>query len=183
MAGYVAKWNLKAVEGRVEAQVAHGLGRAAQYLAKRIKENVSRPGVKATTPFGSTTVMGKRVMRGATGGDIVRVSRPGEFPRLRTGIFRASIRAEIVEGSRGLAYKVGSDLAQAASLELGSLNMKPRPYLRSTLAQERGEMRAVFLGAASQTRMPPTSSELTEEDVARGRKNVFFEEPPAMGES
>lgn len=182
MAGYVAKWNLKAVESQVEAQVARGLGRAAQYLAKRIKENVSRPGVKATTPFGSTTVMGKRVMRGTTGGDIVRISRPGEPPRLRTGIFRASIRAEMIEGSRGLAYKVGSDLSQAASLELGSRRMKPRPYLRSTLAQERGEMRAVFMGGATQTRTVPTSSEVTEEDVVRGRKSVFFQEPPAMGE-
>lgn len=180
--GYVAKWNLKAVLDQTEAQAARGLGRAAQYLTKRIKENVSRPGVKATTPFGSTHVMGKRVMRGTTGGDIVRISRPGEPPRLRTGIFRASIRAEMVEGSRGLAYKVGSDLQQAASLELGSRNMKPRPYLRSTLAQEGSEMKAVFMGAATQTGMRPASSELTEEDVERGRKNAFFEEPPAVGE-
>lgn len=182
MAGYVAKWNLKAVVDQTEAQAARGLGRAAQYLVKRIKENVSRPGVKATTPFGSTTVMGKRVMRGATGGDIVRISRPGESPRLRTGIFRASSRAEIVEGSRGLAYKVGSDLPQAASLELGSRNMKPRPYLRSTLAQERSEMRAVFMGAATQTHAAPMSSELTSEDIERGTKNVFFQEAPAVGE-
>lgn len=182
MAGFVAKWNLKAVEGQVEAQVAHGIGRVAQYYVKRVKENVSRPGVKATTPFGSTNVMGKRVLRGATGGDIVRISRPGEPPRLRTGIFRASIRAEMVEGSRGLAYKCGSDLPQAASLELGSRYMKPRPWLRSTLAQERSEMRAVFMGAAAQTSVRPASSELTEEDVDRGRKNAFFEEPPAVGE-
>lgn len=182
MAGYVATWNVAAVVGQVEEQVARGVGRMAQYLAKRIKENLSRPGVKATTPFGSTTVMGKRVMRGAMGGDIVRISRPGEPPRLRMGELWTSIRAEQLD-AKGLVYKVGSDLPQAASLELGSRHMKPRPYLRSTLAQERDEMRAIFLGGAAQGSAAQfASSELTEEDVERGRKNVFFQEPPAMGE-
>lgn len=181
MAGYVATWNLEAVEGRVEEQVARGLGRAAQYLAKRIKENIGRPGVKATTPFGSTTVMGKRVERGTPGGDIVRISRPGEFPRKRLGDLQSSIRGEQID-AKGLLYKVGSALAKAASIELGSRHMQPRPYLRATLAQERDELRAIFLGGAAQSRAGSASSELTAEDVERGEKNEFFESPPAMGE-
>ncbi len=188
MASFVTSWKTTEFMEEMDKAVAKGVGRAAQFLARRIKERISRPGVKKTTPFGSTRVRGKRVRRGTAGGDITRVSRPGEPPRKRLGMLRNSIRAE-KHNRTGTVYRVGSKLRYAAALELGtSRGLKPRPYLRSTLAQERLALRNAILTGIKGTKFlrplhgTPSSSELTTDDVDRGRSNVHFAEPPDVGE-
>lgn len=184
---WLGTWNADAVVGATQEQLARGVGRAAQYLARRIKERISRPGVLKTQRFGASRLGGKRVARGTPGADIIRISRPGEPPRKRTGQLRASIRAEKVDAA-GLLYRVGSHLKKARWLELGTVKMKPRPFLRTTLSAERLNMRVIMLASISGARLnvprhtAPASSELTAEDVDRGSKNAFFQAPPAMGE-
>lgn len=190
MARYVAKWNVDGILKISREALSTGLARASQHLASRIKQEISRPGVLKTRKFGTSFVAGKRVPRGTEGADIVRISRPGEPPRKRTGMLRSSIRAEkVLDSGEYIAYKIGSDVAYAASLELGNRRgLKPRPYLRSTLATELDTLRQILIDTARKTyKRPeriklPASSELTKEDIERGRRNVHYAEPPAMGE-
>jgi len=184
---FVATWNAEEIVGATQEQMARGVGQAAQYLARRVKERISRPGVMKTQRFGTSRLGGKRVARGTPGADIIRISRPGEPPRKRTGQLRASIQAEPI-GTTGLLYRVGSHLKKARWLELGTVKMKPRPFLRSTLSAERLNTRVIMLASAGGARLniprhaASASSELTAEDVTRGSKNAWFQQPPAMGE-
>ena len=189
--GWVGYWAPEKFVAKTEKQVARGMAKAAALLVREAKNLVSRPGVKKTTPFGTTKVGGKRVARGTEGGDIVRVSRPGEPPRRRTGALMGAIHMEQTD-EKGLEYKVGVPhgvVPYALALELGYMarNLKPRPYLRAALARVSREMSQVIIATAKSKFQRPaletwSSAELTGEDVARGRKNVFFQEPPAMGE-
>jgi HK97 gp10 family phage protein len=61
-------------------------------------------------------------------------STAGNPPHKDTGTLRSSIAHQMEAGPSGL---VGSALAYARHLELGTKKMAPRPYLRRTLAQEK----------------------------------------------
>ena len=68
-------------------------------------------------------------------------SRPGEAPRVVTGTLRSNITHQVlvdkgdVIGIFGVRKGIASKYAPA--LEFGSRKMKPRPFLRPTLMQNR----------------------------------------------
>ncbi len=62
------------------------------------------------------------------GGETIRASKEGEPPRRRTGILRASIKGEPIDG-QGLVWKVGTVLGYGRILEL----FRKRRYLKPTL--------------------------------------------------
>lgn len=66
----------------------------------------------------------------------------GEPPAVRTGRLRASITFEVDKGN--LVGRVGSDVEYAPYLELGTVYMEPRPYLRRQLHQNRDWIRKQF---------------------------------------
>lgn len=65
-------------------------------------------------------------------------SLPGEYPRKQTGDLRRRITYEVDKDS--LVAHVGTNLLYGKFLELGTKKMRPRPFLRRTLAAERDEL-------------------------------------------
>ena len=57
-------------------------------------------------------------------------SRPGEPPHVDTGRLRASISTITNVGLRQVVTRVGTNVRSGRELELGTLSIKPRPWLR-----------------------------------------------------
>lgn len=79
----------------------------------------------------------KRSMIGGstrTAGGIQHIpSRPGDPPRVVTGRGRASITHEVERQGRSIVARVGSNVVYMRFLELGTIHMEPRPWLRPAL--------------------------------------------------
>lgn len=114
--GYKVRWFGPKLRGRVDARVGQNLWKAAHHVANETKINLST----AYPP----------------------ASSPGEFPHLRTGALRASIQPE-VDFAQQTAI-VGSDLEYSRYLETGTTKMDPRPFLTTTLEQERTTIRRIL---------------------------------------
>jgi HK97 gp10 family phage protein len=63
-----------------------------------------------------------------------RASAPGAPPAVDLGRLRSSINHRLGTDSRGLFAVVGTKVAYARALELGTSRMAPRPFLRPALA-------------------------------------------------
>jgi len=68
----------------------------------------------------------------------------GESPNTDTGALIRSISTEVKEG----AVFVGTTLKYAESLEFGTVNMKPRPFLYKALAAKQAKINQMFIKAA-----------------------------------
>jgi hypothetical protein len=64
-------------------------------------------------------------------------SVPGYGPSVRTGLLRGSITWRPGIDARGAYVDVGSAVEYAAFVELGTVYMEPRPYLRPALEAAR----------------------------------------------
>jgi hypothetical protein len=181
---YVVKWNPEPFLAATKQQLATGVRNAAMYLTREVKVAVSRPGLMVSRPFGVTKAGGKEVPRGE--GDITRVSRPGEPPRVRTGQLMSSINAQKLDAT---SWKVGSPLKKAFWLEVGTRNMAPRPFLRTTLRRAAPTMQLLMLGPVKGLKRSqvPVSSELLSEDeprairTAQWKPKLYQGPAPAMG--
>lgn len=75
------------------------------------------------------------------GGTIIGLdpSLPGEPPKKITSQLQNSIRQKVVKTTRSVVGLIGTDLEKGAALELGNRSgtLKPRPYLRPTLMEQR----------------------------------------------
>ena len=108
-----------------------GLTLAAVTLEGAIKLELSRPG--------SGRIYGRH-----------QASAPGDPPAPDTGTLRASIGHE----QTGDTVRVGSSLAQAGTLEFGTVRagrgrrtvIEPRPFMRPALARVRGQLTADVAG-------------------------------------
>lgn len=140
---YAAHLNFdRLAESKLEAG-KRGLAQAAIWLTGEYKRILSLPG-----PFsgGFTGIARKRQLeRIAKAGETERASLPGEPPRRRTGILRASVINESTEG--GLVQRVGSPLEYAFWLEFGTVNMEPRPWLRPGLRMNAERLGDIVLAA------------------------------------
>lgn len=141
-------WQGPAVLKRVHDLIARRLDSAAIHLQNQIKAEISLPGtggaVRAlrrfklmpweSVAYAELTGRKRRLYRrGRTIYGLVR-SKPGEPPRKQYGHLRRSITHQ-TDRKELVAY-VGSNLAYARFLELGTSKMLPRPYLRSTFYRE-----------------------------------------------
>jgi phage gpG-like protein len=64
-----------------------------------------------------------------------QASAPGQPPAVDTGRLRASIVWELGKNSTGLYAEVGTNVAYALGLEVGTARVQPRPFLRPSLAE------------------------------------------------
>jgi len=106
-----------------------GLARAVVHLHTRLLERLNVPNTGT---------------RGRRGGTVYRnPSRPGEPPRKITGWLQRNVVYELDVG--GLKARVGlaANATYGAYLELGTHRVRPRPWLLSTLEQERPYMAAL----------------------------------------
>ena len=72
-------------------------------------------------------------------------SKPGDPPHKQHGRLRASITYDVIDDASGhVVGRVGTNLDYGRYLELGTRNMKPHPWLRRSLMECRGEIRAIL---------------------------------------
>lgn len=72
-------------------------------------------------------------------------SKPGDPPHKQHGRLRASITYDVSDDASGhVVGRVGTNLDYGRYLELGTRKMKPRPWLRRSLMESRGEIRAIL---------------------------------------
>ena len=95
------------------------------FVRDRVKEKLNRGQPTRTTPGGS--IIG------------LDPSLPGEPPKKITSQLQNSIRQGVSSTTNTVVGLIGSDLKKAAPLELGNRDgtLKPRPYLRPTLMEQR----------------------------------------------
>lgn len=87
-------------------------------------------------------------------------SKPGEPPAIDTGVLRASIMSNVKVKSNEVIGKVGPDVEHIATkaeagtdveyglyLELGTVKMQPRPFLRPALRRQQGNIKKIFRNA------------------------------------
>lgn len=74
-------------------------------------------------------------------------SRPGEYPRKQTGHLRRTITYEVDEAT--MTARIGTNLLYGKFLELGTIRMKARPFLRKTLMAERGPVGRLLAGGVA----------------------------------
>ena len=107
-------WHQKKVEGLTKAQVIRGIAKATLAIEREAKISISKSAGRSTGPRGGTVWL--------------TPSKPGDPPHIRTGLLKSSIGHDFQEG--GLVGRVGTDLKYGKFLELGTVNMEARPYLR-----------------------------------------------------
>lgn len=117
----------------VQAELAKRLERAAIHLANAIKMKLNR-----SQPYHITNSSGGRHYHGED------PSKPGEPPKKVTGFLQRSITYAMERDRQ--AARVGTNLEYGAVLELGGVNVAPRPYLRSTLIEESERINQILGG-------------------------------------
>jgi HK97 gp10 family phage protein len=103
------KWYGKEFLQKLKEEQAKNLERAAIHVKNKVKENIS----DAYPP----------------------ASSPEDFPHRRDGELRRSMAHEVDKDK--LVARVGTNKVYGRHLELGTSKMKKRPFLRTTLAEER----------------------------------------------
>ena len=124
---------------------AAAMTKAALMLERFIKKSF-KPG------FGRTYKRGKKQHR---------ASSPGQPPAVDTGVLRASVAHTVKKQGQGVVGEVGTDtdyirersvgtdVNYGLYLELGTINMGPRPWLRPALKQNEAKIEAIFKKANS----------------------------------
>ena len=151
MAGGISHWYDDKVNRAANRETIRILEKACVLVTRSVKESMREPksGKEYRKPS-KTTISGGKVRR--TKGATWIASAPGEAPSARhTGNLISSIAWDVGEEGGQLIGRVGT-LGEteggrplyALYLELGTANMKPRPYLRPTLEKNAAEIQKMF---------------------------------------
>ena len=139
MAGGISKWNGDAVNAAAARETVRILTEASRLVLREVQESMRQD---------KTGIVYKKANTKATW----QASAPGEAPSARhTGNLLASMDFDVGEENGILIGRVGT-LGEgktgmptyAAMLELGTVNMAPRPYLVPALEAKAAEIRALF---------------------------------------
>lgn len=127
------KWNGDKYVSALEKQLGDNLERAAIHLTNAMKEKVNR-----AEPYQRYTGDKGIWYKGE------EPSLPGEPPKKIRGDLQRSIAYEMSSDRKSV--KVGSNLDYARYLELGTSKMEARPFIRSTLDEERDKINNILAG-------------------------------------
>ena len=120
--------------------------KSALMLEGYIKKSLSKPG------------LGRRYKR-TKKGKYHRASLPGQPPAVDFGVLRASVGHAITASSDKILgevgtdidkmrahknFEIGSDVNYGLYLELGTINMRPRPWLRPALRKNEAKIEKIF---------------------------------------
>lgn len=114
------EWNGDAFAADLAKQLGDNLEKAAIFYKGKVKEAINRSQDKEGTGLNT---------RG------LDPSQPGEPPKKLTGFLQRSI-AHAMSSDRQQAF-VGSNLDYSLYLEIGTVKMAARPFLRRTLAENK----------------------------------------------
>ena len=111
-------------------------------MSVKTKRNPKALDIILTEVAAHTHTIGKQVEQNAKrsmkDGGIPHVpSRPGEPPHIDTKTLHDSIMTETQKESDSVETRVGTNVKYGLYLELGTVKMLPRPFLRPALAKER----------------------------------------------
>lgn len=136
MAGKLT-WDGDRARARIEAELTRRLQRAAKVVWGRAKQliNVDGTGVRATSA-------GKGKARKRKGSLIYGAdpSKPGDPPHKQRGHLLRSVAWEV----SGLVARIGTNLDYGRFLELGTVKMAARPWLRRALNETRDEVKRIL---------------------------------------
>jgi HK97 gp10 family phage protein len=126
--------NFQAFEDKIERQVLRNLDAAGFFLVSQIRPMISTPSrtVSHVPRFKGDQLVGMKKVLGPRGSNR---SKPGEPPHKDYGRLRASIARETVPNGSSPRCFVGSALPHAKFLELGTVKMAARPFLRRALGE------------------------------------------------
>ena len=130
-------WNGAAARKLIEEKTQRKINAAAILVTSHAKKLISVPGTGERRGGNVTpTRSGSRARRiyGAF------PSAPGEPPHKQTGRLRGSVTWEPGK----LRARVGTNVKYGRYLELGSGRLKPRPWLKRSLAEMAASIRALF---------------------------------------
>jgi len=122
-------WHGDKLRQQLEAEMGRRLDAAATVVQGHAKQLVGREGAEPTG--------------GKKGGKLIygaRRSAPGEPPMKQTGRLQTSVANE----RTGLIARVGTNVLYGRWLELGTSQMAARPWLRRSLVECMGTIRALI---------------------------------------
>jgi len=129
--------NVKRVNGALESGVSRNVEQAAELFRQELNKTLrgNRSGREYRVPGGTSRTY--------------TASAPGEPPARRTGTLANSFDTAKTSPTRML---VGSPLVYARLLEIGTRDIRPRPYFRKTFDANQRRIRAVLARQAIEGR-------------------------------
>jgi len=104
-------------------QLVKNMAVATIFVRDKVKTKLNRG--QPTRTFQSGSIIG------------LDPSSPGEPPKKITAQLQNSIRTKVIRGKDRIIGLVGTNLKKGRWLEFGTSKMKPRPYLRPTLSENK----------------------------------------------
>ncbi|KKL19812.1 hypothetical protein LCGC14_2461710 [marine sediment metagenome] len=104
-------------------QLEKNMAVATIFVRDKVKKKLNRG--QPTRTFQSGSIIG------------LDPSSPGEPPKKITAQLQNSIRTKVIRGKDRIIGLVGTNLKKGRWLEFGTSKMKPRPYLRPTLSENK----------------------------------------------
>lgn len=126
-------WRGDEVERRLRQHLSQNMARATVYLAEQVKRKINRGNPRGTSP-----------------------SRPGEPPKKVSGRLFQSIATAQMDTATSVVGYVGTNVEYARRLEDGfvgtdaagrTVDFAPRPFLKTTLAEERAAIQRILARA------------------------------------
>ncbi len=121
--GIVFKLRPKRVMAAVGDEIERNMKVATIFVRDEVKKKLNRG--QPTRTLRSGSIIG------------LDPSKPGEPPKKITAQLMNSIRTKVIRASERITGLVGTNLKKGKWLEYGTSKMKPRPYLRPTIAENR----------------------------------------------
>lgn len=116
------KWRGRQIEQQVKDKLNDNIGGTLNFLERYIKKSISKP--KSGTKYPGMQVAS---------------SKAGEPPASQTGTLMRSITTE--QDKQNIAGIVGTNVKYGKWLELGTKNIKPRPFLRPSIEENKIKIR------------------------------------------
>ncbi len=109
--------------GKVGVQLERNMQVATIFVRDEVKKKLNRG--QPTRTLRSGSIIG------------LDPSKPGEPPKKITSQLQNSIRTKVIRRKTAIIGLVGTNLKKGRWLEFGTSKMKPRPYLRPTVSENR----------------------------------------------
>lgn len=141
---YVGEFDASRLIGQIKDGAHRGVGQAGAALQREYKIMLSKPGPSKGRIKGAIFKIKGALAKRLGKEQVIRSSEPGEPPRYRTRDLLNSIQSTF-EGPA--LVRVGTHLLYGLWLELGTIKMKPRPWLRAGLVIMREELARIIIAA------------------------------------